>query len=234
MGEWVVAAFKQKRLAFAQAFDFVRKSALGPNRCAPRPSRTRASALSCSFPDADMPIMTLNQAKMVLQIARGLRAAAERRARQGTRRRRGRRVRMPHRRTPAVGVVPALGWAIKAGYRLRRQRAAMGYAAIEYFEHGGNMAGLAGVVRSARQAPFMRRQSTRAGRVAKATVDEVGSAGARGCGRTKAKEAVKSAARPFRKRVRCGRAVASVRRPTPSSGRSDPCVCAIRSASRAL
>ena len=60
-----------------------------------------------------------------------------------------------------VGVVPALGWAIKAaiGYS---GTTAMGYAAIEYFEHGGNMAGLAGVVSEARAKAVSAAESTRA------------------------------------------------------------------------
>lgn len=190
MGEWVVAAFKQKRLAFAQAFDFVRRP-LSSESVRATSIQNAGVGLVVVIPGADMPIMTLNQAKMILQIAAayGQPLTAE-------------RVKELTAvvggafacRTVArqlVGVVPALGWAIKAaiGYS---GTTAMGYAAIEYFEHGGNMAGLAGVVSEARAKAVSAAESTRAGRVAKATVDEVGSQ-ARKAAADKAKEAVKSA-----------------------------------------
>ena len=101
------------------------------------------------IPGADMPIMTLNQAKMLLQIAAaygepldihrvkelaavvGGAFACRTAARQLT------------------GLVPALGWAVKAGIGYAGTFA-MGRAAIEYFEGGGNIGGMASVVAAAR------------------------------------------------------------------------------------
>ena len=53
----------------------------------------------------------------------------------------------------AVGLVPALGWAIKAGMGYAGT-VAIGNTAIEYFENGGDMAGLASVVGKARDSIF--------------------------------------------------------------------------------
>ncbi|MFR8784990.1 YcjF family protein [Slackia sp.] len=190
MGEWVVAAFKQKRLAFAQAFDFVRRP-LSSESVRATSVQNAGVGLVVVIPGADMPIMTLNQAKMILQIAAayGQPLTAERVKELAAVVGGGFACRTVARQL--VGVVPALGWAIKAaiGYS---GTVAMGYAAIEYFEHGGNMAGLAGVVSEARAKAVSAAESTRAGRVAKATVDEVGSQ-ARKAAADKAKEAVKSA-----------------------------------------
>ena len=100
------------------------------------------------IPGADMPLMTLNQAKMLLQIAAaygepmsvarvkelaaivGGAFACRSVARQ------------------VAGAVPAIGWAVKAGVGYAGTKA-MGLAAVEYFERGGNIAGLAGVVSAA-------------------------------------------------------------------------------------
>lgn len=47
-----------------------------------------------------------------------------------------------------AGAVPAIGCAVKAGVGYAGTKA-MGLAAVEYFERGGNIAGLAGVVSTA-------------------------------------------------------------------------------------
>ena len=49
----------------------------------------------------------------------------------------------------AVGVVPVLGWAIKGAIGFAGTEA-MGHAAIEYFEAGGDIVGVASVVQKAR------------------------------------------------------------------------------------
>ena len=88
------------------------------------------------IPGADMPIMTLNQAKMLLQIAAayGQPLSAERikelAAVVG-----GAFLFRNIART-AVGVVPVLGWAIKGAVGFAGTEA-MGHAAIEYFEPAG-------------------------------------------------------------------------------------------------
>ena len=135
LGQWIVANAPAKRVAMAAAFPFLRHPLaveLG------RQNAIQNGAIGVVFfiPGADMPIITLNQARMVVQIAAiygrpldkqrikevvavvlggfGFRALARKLA----------------------GSVPVLGWAIKpavaAGATI-----ALSYAAIDYFEEGG-------------------------------------------------------------------------------------------------
>lgn len=147
MGEWVVAACREKRLALALSFPFVRRP-LSLEAVSATSLQNAGIGLVLFIPGADMPLMTLNQAKMLLQIAaaygepmsvarvKELAAivsgafACRSVARQ------------------VAGAVPAIGWAVKAGVGYAGTKA-MGLAAVEYFERGGNIAGLAGVVSTA-------------------------------------------------------------------------------------
>lgn len=148
MGEWVVEACHAKRLAFALAFPFVRRP-LSADAVNATSAQNAGIGLVMFIPGADLPIMTLNQAKMLLQIAAaygepmsidrvkelaavvGGAFAFRALARQ------------------VVGLVPALGWVVKAAIGYSGTQA-MGRAAIEYFEGGGNISGLGNVVASAR------------------------------------------------------------------------------------
>lgn len=150
MGAWIVAACREKRLAFALAFPFVRRP-LSMEAVGATSIQNAGVGLVVLLPGADMPVMTLNQAKMLLQIAAaygqpmslarvkelvcvvGGAFAFRAVARQ------------------LVGVVPALGWAVKGAIGYAGTEA-MGRAAIEYFENGGSVAGLAEVVGRARDA----------------------------------------------------------------------------------
>lgn len=150
MGAWIIAACREKRLAFALAFPFVRRP-LSLEAVGATSIQNAGVGLVVILPGADMPVMTLNQAKMLLQIAAaygqpmnlarvkelacvvGGAFACRTIARQ------------------LVGIVPALGWAVKAAIGYAGTEA-MGRAAIEYFEAGGSVAGLADVVGKARDA----------------------------------------------------------------------------------
>ena len=68
MGEWVVAACREKRLALALSFPFVRKP-LSLEAVSATSLQNAGIGLVLFIPGADMPLMTLNQAKMLLQIA---------------------------------------------------------------------------------------------------------------------------------------------------------------------
>lgn len=147
MGEWVVAACREKRLALALSFPFVRRP-LSLEAVSATSLQNAGIGLVLFIPGADMPLMTLNQAKMLLQIAAaygepmsvarvkelaaivGGAFACRSVARQ------------------VAGAVPAIGWAVKAGVGYAGTKA-MGLAAVEYFERGGSIAGLAGVVSTA-------------------------------------------------------------------------------------
>lgn len=149
-GAWIIAACREKRLAFALAFPFVRKP-LSLEAVNATALQNAGVGFVMFIPGADMPVMTLNQAKMLLQIAAaygqpmtiarvkelacvvGGAFACRTVARQ------------------LAGAVPALGWAVKAAIGYAGTEA-MGRAAIEYFESGGSVAGLADVVAKARDA----------------------------------------------------------------------------------
>lgn len=148
MGEWVASACRDKKLAFALAFPFARKP-MALDAVQSTSVQNAGIGAVLFIPGADMPVMTLNQAKMLLQIAAaygqpmsvdrvkelafvvGGAFACRAVARQ------------------AAGLVPGLGWAVKAAIGYAGTEA-MGHAAIDYFEAGGNIAGLASVVQSAR------------------------------------------------------------------------------------
>ena len=137
MGGWVIAACNDKRLAFA--LEAVNSTAL----------QNAGVGLLVIIPGADMPVMTLNQAKMLLMIAAAY----------------GEELNMERVKELAalvggafacravarqlVAFVPALGWAVKAaiGYT---GTVAMGRAAIEYYEDGATLGKLTDAVAAAR------------------------------------------------------------------------------------
>lgn len=144
MGEWVVAACHEKRLAFALAFPCVRRP-LSLDSVNATSLQNAGIGAVLFIPGADMPVMTLNQAKMLLQIA-----AAYGKPMTGERVKElacvvGGAFACRAVARQAAGLVPALGWAVKAGVGYAGTLA-MGKAAIEYFEAGGDAAGLASVV----------------------------------------------------------------------------------------
>ncbi|MEG0070623.1 MAG: hypothetical protein RR671_02440 [Raoultibacter sp.] len=148
MGEWMLDACRDKRLAFALAFPFVRKP-LSLDAVNATAMQNAGVGLVLFIPGADLPVMTLNQAKMLLQIAAaygqplGVERVKELAAVVGG----AFACRAVARQL--IAFVPALGWAIKAaiGYT---GTLAMGRAAIEYFEGNGSIEHLAEVVAHAR------------------------------------------------------------------------------------
>lgn len=147
MGEWVVDACRDKRLALALSFPFVRRP-LSLEAVRATSLQNAGIGLVAFIPGADLPLMTLNQAKMLLQVAAayGQPMSAARAKELAAVVAGGVACRGVARQV--AGVVPGVGWAVKAavGYT---GTLAMGHAAIEYFEAGGNIAGLAGVVSTA-------------------------------------------------------------------------------------
>ena len=181
MGEWIIAACRDKKLAFALAFPFVRRP-LSLDAVRATAIQNAGVGVVVFIPGADMPIMTLNQAKMLLQIAAayGQPLSAERikelAAVVG-----GAFLFRNIART-AVGVVPVLGWAIKGAVGFAGTEA-MGRAAIEYFEAGGDIVGVANVVQKARDEAVeatSRAAATPAGRKVVDTAKEAGRATWRG------------------------------------------------------
>ena len=148
MGEWIIETCKEKRLAFALAFTFVRKP-LSREAVSATSAQNAGVGLVVFIPGADMPIMTLNQGKMLLQIAAAYGQAMNVERIKELAAVVGGAFVFRSVARQAVAFIPGLGWAIKAaiGYT---GTYAMGHAAIEYFENGGSISGLMGVVGMAR------------------------------------------------------------------------------------
>lgn len=166
MGGWVIDACNEKRLAFALAFPFVRKP-LSLEAVNSTALQNAGVGLLVIIPGADMPVMTLNQAKMLLMIAASY----------------GEELNMDRVKELAalvggafacravarqlVAFVPGLGWAVKAaiGYT---GTIAIGRAAIEYYEGGPGFAKLTDAVAEARDK-VVRAAAKRAASKAQAT-----------------------------------------------------------------
>ena len=203
MGEWVVATFKETRLSYAQAFDFVRRP-LALESVRSTAAQNAGVGLVVVIPGADMPVMTANQAKMVLEIAAayGQPLTVERIKELAAIVGGGFAWRAVARQI--IGVVPALGWAVKAGIGYGGT-VAMGTAAIEYFEHGGTVGGLIGALNEVRGKAVRAFASTSAGRGMK---DRVRTAG-RNAARNAASSAGQAAKDAPVKLARAAKSVAS-------------------------
>ena len=147
MGRWIVSVCHDKRLTLAMAFPFMRR-AIAKDSVQTTALQNAGIGLVPFIPGADLPIMTLNQAKMVLQIA----------AAYGQDMSKGRIKEIATVvggaylcRTAArqlVEFVPFLGFLFKTAIAYGGT-AAIGYAIIDYFEGGGNVTGVANVVEQA-------------------------------------------------------------------------------------
>ena len=148
LGRWLVDRVTGKRLAMAANFAFVRRAAAEESIKATA-FQNAVIGVVAVIPGADMPLMTANQAKMILQIAAaygeplGIERMKELAAVVGG----GFTLRAIARQL--LDFVPGFGWALKGviGYS---GTLAMGYAALEYFEEGGDVRGLASRVKQAR------------------------------------------------------------------------------------
>lgn len=148
MGRWVVEACRQKKLAFALAFPFVRKPLANDAIVSTSVQNAGVGAL-LFIPGADMPVMTLNQCKMLLQIAAayGEELSIERLKELAAVVAGGFACRSFARQI--VTVVPVGGWAVKAAIG-GSGTYAMGRAAVEYFEGGANLSRFTGVIANVR------------------------------------------------------------------------------------
>jgi uncharacterized protein (DUF697 family) len=137
LGEWMVRKLPDAALSLARALRFVR----GPFiTSATQATSLQNAAIAAVFflPGADMPLLTLNQMKLFLKIAAVYDVTLD-----GQRLRElavlllgGFGFRALARRL--VGVVPVLGWAIRGGIGYAGTLA-IGAAAHEYFEKGGDL-----------------------------------------------------------------------------------------------
>lgn len=157
LGLWLVERLKGKRLSLASNFSFIRR-AVAEEAVKSTSLQNALIGGVAIIPGADMPLMTANQAKMVLQIAAAYgQPLGSDRIKELAGVIGGAFV----LRTVArqiVTVIPGFGWALKAGIGYSGTLA-MGYAAIEYFEQGGDVRGLAEKVRGARDSAVERARS---------------------------------------------------------------------------
>ncbi len=160
LASWLVERLSGKRLALAHNFAFMR-SAVAEEAVKATATQNALVGAVLFIPGADMPVMTLNQAKMLLQIAAaygqplGSERAKELLAVVGG----GFALRTVARQ--ALGVVPGFGWAVKGaiGYG---GTIAMGKAAIAYFEQGADLSSVAQKAVEARDAAVKRLKDARA------------------------------------------------------------------------
>lgn len=150
MGAWIVSVCHDKRLALSIAFPFMRR-ALATDAVRATALQNAGVGLVSFIPGADLPIMTLNQAKMMLQIAAAY----------------GRDVGAERLKELAAVVggaylsrtlarklmefVPVLGFLVRTGVAYG-STAAMGFAIIEYYEGGEDATGVANVATKAGEA----------------------------------------------------------------------------------
>lgn len=150
MGRWIVAVCREKRLAFAISFPFMRRP-LARDAVQATSLQNAGIGLVPLIPGADLPIMTLNQAKMVLQIAAAYGHAMDKdRAKELIAVVGGAYLCRTLARE-LVEFVPVLGFAIRSGIAYGGT-AAVGYGVIEYFEGGENATGVANVATRAAEA----------------------------------------------------------------------------------
>lgn len=161
LGEWLVERLSTKRLAMAHNFAFMRK-AVALEAVKNTAWQNGAIGVVAVIPGADMPLMTANQAKMLLQIAAaygqtiGVERLRELAAVVGG----GFVLRTLARQGAAL--VPGFGWAIKGSIGASGTLA-MGYAAINYFENGGKLEGVRTSLADSVKTRLARRKSGRSG-----------------------------------------------------------------------
>ena len=150
LGQWIVSVCQEKRLAFAIAFPFLRRS-LALDAVKATSLQNAGVGLAPFIPGADLPIMTLNQAKMVLQIAAAYgQDMSKDRAKELAAVLGGAYVCRTLARE-LVEFIPILGFVARTGVAYAGT-AAIGHAAIEYFEGGQDAPGVANVASKATSA----------------------------------------------------------------------------------
>lgn len=148
MGEWIITTCSEKKLTLALAFPFIRRP-LAMDSISATSMQNAAIGFVPILPGADMPIMTLNQMKMVLQIATAYGQPLD-----------ANRIKelacvlggaFVARNVARAGakLIPFAGWLVSGAVGFAATEA-MGRAAVEYFEAGGDIVGIAQVVQTAR------------------------------------------------------------------------------------
>ena len=140
LADWAMTRLDKLGTALGHNFEFVRRAVARDivKRCA---WQNAVIGVVVFIPGADMPLMTLNQGKMLLQIAAayGQSLDTDRIKELGAVVAGGFLFRTFAREM--LGFVPGFGWAIKGGIAYTGTMA-MGMAAITYFEDGADLGGV--------------------------------------------------------------------------------------------
>jgi uncharacterized protein (DUF697 family) len=140
LADWSMTRLEKLRTALGHNFEFVRR-AVARETVKKTAWQNAAVGALLFIPGADMPVMTLNQGKMLLQIAAayGQPLDTERIKELGAVVAGGFLFRTFAREV--VGLIPGFGWAVKGGIAYTGT-VAMGTAAIAYFEQGADLPGV--------------------------------------------------------------------------------------------
>lgn len=192
IGSWIIDHDREKRLSFSLAYPFVRRP-LAQDAIQLTAAQNAGIGVLVFVPGADLPVMTLNQIKMVLQIAAAYGEPLDKdRIKEIIPTIAGALVCRGIARKVA-GFVPALGWLVKGGMGYLGTLA-IGEAALTYFEQGGSIAGVAGMLSQAGNAASDAAMKIRNQRAYQVVSDAGGSGrtqsrieGGRRCGRCRAK-----------------------------------------------
>ncbi|MDP2181454.1 MAG: hypothetical protein Q8K99_02660 [Actinomycetota bacterium] len=140
LGEWLVDRIPAKRLALAHNFTFMRRAVAIEAVKATALQNGLIGAVAV-IPGADMPLMTANQTKMLLQVAAayGEKLGVERWRELAAVIGGGFVMRGVARQF--LSFVPGFGWAVKGGIGATGTLA-MGYAVVSYFEGSADTSGL--------------------------------------------------------------------------------------------
>jgi uncharacterized protein (DUF697 family) len=140
MADWAMSRLEKLGTALGHNFEFVRRAVAreAVKRCA---WQNAGIGVLLFIPGADMPVMTMNQGRMLLQIAAayGQPLDTERIKELAAVVAGGFLFRTFAREL--VGLIPGFGWAIKGGIAYSGTMA-MGTAAISYFEEGADLSGV--------------------------------------------------------------------------------------------
>ena len=137
---WAMTRLEKLRTPLGHNFEFVRRS-VAKEIVKAAAWQNAVIGVVVFIPGADMPLMTLNQGRMLLQIAAayGQSLDTERIKELGAVVAGGFLLRTFAREM--VGLVPGFGWAVKGGIAYSGTMA-MGTAAITYFEEGADLTGV--------------------------------------------------------------------------------------------
>ncbi len=147
MGRWIVAVCREKRLAFAIAFPFMRRP-LALDAVQATSLQNAGIGLVPLIPGADLPVITLNQIKMVMQIAAAYGHDMDKSSLKELIAIIGNAFLCRTLARELAEFVPVLGFIIRTGVAYGGT-AALGHAVIEYYEGGENATGLANVAERA-------------------------------------------------------------------------------------